>query len=268
MNGRTSTSAAPEHWRLRPRRTMGISVLAAMAGAGILCWASAEWSKHYLGVAVSLAGWGLTVLAGAAMTFLMNAAVLHGDVADAQDGLVLSPSRTLDVIARLATAVMAVSGVVGVVVWCRGGAEMAELSTRQHSRWVLASVLLAGVGLSACPRWFTRLGPLGSLRLSPAGVEYKQGWSTVRLAWRDIAEVIDEYPSKRKMPCPITFRLRSGDLKVFVPGAYGRDPAQIYWMIQHYWRHPDRRTELPDGQAGQRLRRGDFSSASSVGFQF
>jgi hypothetical protein len=260
MMGRADTSAAPEHWRLRPVRTMIISVIALLAGAGIVCWASAEWSKHYLGVAVSLAGWGLTVLAGAAMAFLMNVGVLRGDVAEVGDGMVLLPSRTLDVIARFATVVMAVSGVVGLVVWWRGGAEMAELSARQHGRWALASLLLAGVGLSACPRWFTRLGPLGSLRLSPAGVEYKQGWSTVRLAWQDIAEIIDEYPSKRKMPCPITFRLQAGGLKVFVPGAFARDPAQIYWMIQHYWRHPDRRTELSDGQAMQRLRRSDFSS--------
>jgi hypothetical protein len=160
--------------------------------------------------------------------------------------------------------VMALCGVIGLLVWWRGGADVAEFSGRQQLRMGIASGLLAAVGLVSCPRWFGHVGPLGYLQLSPSGVRYAQGFRTVRLSWSDIAEVGDEYPSSRKLPCPITFRLRTGGLKVFVPGAFGDNPAGIYWMIREYWEHTARREELVDGRAAERLPGRDFGTGSQA----
>jgi hypothetical protein len=34
--------------------------------------------------------------------------------------------------------------------------------------------------------------------------------------------------------------------------------AALYWMIRHYWLHPENRIELTDGRALERLRNEDF----------
>jgi hypothetical protein len=229
---------------------MAIAVIGALVGGALLWWARSEWSQHRLAVAVSIGGWGVLVAGGAVMAFLMNAGLLSHATSWDADGLTVLPSRGLELLARVLLVAMAVCGV-----------DVAEFSHRQQTKWLIASALFAVVGLASCPRWFGRVGPLGYLQLSPWGVEYAQGFGTVHLSWPEIADVVDDYPSSRKMPCPITFRLSAGGLKVFVPGAFGSDPAEIFWMVRHYWQTPDRRGELCGGHAVARLSGRDFSTA-------
>lgn len=258
--GAAAHPAVPPHWQPRPVRTMLIAVVAAICGGGLLWWAQTEWAHQRRGVAVTIAGWGVIVVGGALMALLMGAGLLHSRADEDGNEVTLLPSRSVDVIARLLLVVMTVCGVAGLVVWWRGGAELAEFSGRQQTRWVMASMLLAALGVVSSPLWCRTVGPLGYLRLSRSGVSYRQGFGTVELLWRQIAEITDEYPSRRKLPCPITFRVAGGGLKVFVPGAFGRDPAEIYWMVHHYWKHRDDRGELGDGQTLQRLNGRQFSA--------
>jgi hypothetical protein len=53
--------------------------------------------------------------------------------------------------------------------------------------------------------------------------------------------------------------LRDGTEKT-IDGAYLYVPngAGLYWMVRHYWRHPEDRVELIDHRALERLRDGQF----------
>jgi hypothetical protein len=257
--GATAHPAVPPHWQLRPARMMLIAVIAAICGGGLVWWAHTEWAHQRRGVAVTIGGWGVIVGGAALMAMLMSAGLLRSRADEDGDAVTLLPSRSVDVIARVLLVVMTVCGVAGLVVWWRGGAELAAFSGRQQIKWVMASALLAALGVVSCPWWFRAVGPLGYLRLGSSGVTYRQGFGTVELLWKQIAEITDEYPSRRKLPCPITFRLAAGGLKVFVPGAFGRDPAEIYWMVHHYWTHRDDRGDLGDGQTLRRLNDREFS---------
>lgn len=96
----------------------------------------------------------------------------------------------------------------------------------------------------------------GYLRLSPSGLENANVKATTFVAWDDVMGIKDsaEKPTRKAL----VLRLNDGreevieGLTAYVPG------GGLYWMIRHYWLHPDDRAELVDGRALERLKAGRF----------
>ena len=101
-----------------------------------------------------------------------------------------------------------------------------------------------------------RRGGAGFLRLSPAGVENANAKFTTFVAWDDVSGVMAS--AEKRTRKAIVLCRRDGHEEV-VEGLTGYVPGGgLYWMIQHYWSHPDDRGELVDGRALQRLEQGRF----------
>lgn len=104
-------------------------------------------------------------------------------------------------------------------------------------------------------------GGVGYVELAPNGIEIANAVQTDFVVWDEIVEVADSTEEKRTRRA-VVLRLREGDEKVidgadfYVPGG-----ATLYWMIRHYWSHPEDRSELVDGRAMERLRNGQFETA-------
>ena len=100
----------------------------------------------------------------------------------------------------------------------------------------------------------------GYLRLAPHGIENADIVHTRNASWEDITDITDQAPKKHSYQ-PIVFGMR--DAKPIVvnnASGYASSGAALYWMVRHYWKHPEDRDELSDGRALERLRNEQFAA--------
>ncbi|WP_231750763.1 hypothetical protein [Mycobacterium sp. NAZ190054] len=117
-----------------------------------------------------------------------------------------------------------------------------------------SAVLMTAAGLVTA--W--RRGGLGHVRLTPALIEIADVAALRSFEWTEVLDVVDHAESRRG-PRTVVLRLRDGgeavisSADVYLPGGAG-----LYWLVRHYWKHPEDRDELVDGRAVERLRKGEF----------
>ncbi|MET4430822.1 hypothetical protein ABIA65_004133 [Mycolicibacterium sp. 624] len=101
-------------------------------------------------------------------------------------------------------------------------------------------------------------GGVGYVKLTPAGLDIANILSNDIVEWDDIVKMVDHSEEKKTRKAAV-LSLRDGSERIidgldfYVPRGVG-----LYWMIRHYWLHPDERTELVDGRALERLKAGRF----------
>jgi hypothetical protein len=100
-----------------------------------------------------------------------------------------------------------------------------------------------------------RKGGVGAVTLTPSRVTVGYDES---FEWADISDVGD-CTDRQKSRKAVVLRLSGGSEKVIdsVDSLIPRGAA-LYWMVRHYWRHPEERQELTDGRAVERLHAGRF----------
>lgn len=121
----------------------------------------------------------------------------------------------------------------------------------------VAGAVIAFSGLAS----IARRGGVGHLKFTPAMVEYGDALRTRVFEWGDIVDVKDhsELKEGRRTSRPVVLHLRDGSeqiiggLDIYVPGG-----VALYWLVRHYWKHPEDRPELVDSRAAERLRQGRF----------
>ncbi|WP_234803665.1 hypothetical protein [Mycolicibacterium diernhoferi] len=100
---------------------------------------------------------------------------------------------------------------------------------------------------------------MGHLRLTAEGFEVVDVLFTRRGSWEDVIDVTDQTPDKN-LRHPIVLVVRDAK-PIVINNASGFVPngAALYWMVRHYWLHPENRDELEDGRALDRLRNERFA---------
>lgn len=124
----------------------------------------------------------------------------------------------------------------------------------------VAAALFAVIGLISR----VRRGGVGYLKFSPAMIEIADVIKTRAVEWDDIVDIKDHSEAKGgdKAGRSVVLCLRDGSekaiggLSLYVPTG-----VPLYWLVWHYWRHPEDRTELVDSRAPERLRDGRFDHA-------
>lgn len=91
------------------------------------------------------------------------------------------------------------------------------------------------------------------LCLSAAGVDLRDAAGQFSLSWNDISNITGKALSTKGFR-PIVFEHGNGAPSV-IGGAsgYAPDGALLFWLIRHYWLHPEARGELTNGAAIERL---------------
>lgn len=121
----------------------------------------------------------------------------------------------------------------------------------------MAVAVFAVIGLI---RWVRR-GGVGYLKFSPAMIEIADVIKTRAVEWDDIVDVKDHSETKdgKNAGRSVVLCLRDGGEKVIGGlSLYVPTGVPLYWMVRHYWRHPEDRSELMDSRASERLRDGQF----------
>lgn len=115
-------------------------------------------------------------------------------------------------------------------------------------------VVAAIVGLLSA----LRRGGIGYLKLTPAEIENGNIAFTKTLVWDDVVDIAATTDKKRTRKA-VVLKLRDGSEEVIESAdLYTPGGATLYWMLRHYWKHPEGRAELQDGRALRLLREESF----------
>ena len=138
----------------------------------------------------------------------------------------------------------------------RGVAELPLTTPGRETanRYLMITLLILSVSGLVVLLW--RRGA-AYLRIGPDGVEHADIFRTRIARWADIVDIADKADKRN----PIVFKLK--DTKpILVPNADRYEPnfGPVYWMVRHYWKYPENRSELTDGRALERLRTEQFEA--------
>jgi hypothetical protein len=246
----------PTGWR-DGRRTFSWVVLGVLALVALLLYwgIAAALRGHYLTTVVAV-GWAAFPVA----VVLALALAANGQAALRASydsiGTTIFPDKWFTVLFFAGLVVLIPGGVLFVIFVPRGDIDIPMSRGLQiFSPGLMGfAVVVAIIGLISA--W--RRGGIGYLKLTRSGIDNANIAFTKSVVWDDIVDVTDTAETKRTRKA-IVLCLRDGSEEV-IEGAdlYVPRGAALYWMVRHYWRHPDDRSELTDGRAVDRLRDGRF----------
>lgn len=103
--------------------------------------------------------------------------------------------------------------------------------------------------------WRTfRRGGVSYIRLTPNGFDMSQGSSSVSGVWDEVADVSDRRPGKSPPFRGMVFVVFKEDrVRSLVVDSYTPRGTAMRRLVRYYWMNPERRDELTDGRAAERL---------------
>lgn len=220
-----------------------------------------------LGVAALLRGSYLTavVTLGAALSLLpivlalLLAAAGRTELNTTSDatGFTLWPDRRFSILTITGVVLFLPGGVALAVLAPVGAIDIAEINWMRTALPVGAAFAVISIVTALIAGW--RRGEVGHLKLTPAMIENADIVKTRTWEWDDIVDVADHAQS-RKARRAVVLRVQDGHEEIItIADIYVPTGVPLYWMIRHYWKHPEDRMELVDSRALERLREGRFA---------
>ncbi len=238
-------------WSLPLAGVLGFGIAAVYAALGL----TAATRGNYLTAMVSV-GWVIFLLAFLAAVLLVGSGRSEARITSNAMGFTLRPDRRftilmlVGVIASIpSTAVFAICAPLGLIEFAN--TRMLQTIGAGASAFV---VLTAVSGLVVA--W--RRGGVGHVTLTPAMIENADILATRTFEWDDVVDVADHAESQKSRRA-VVLRLRDGHEEIIgFANIYVPCGVTLYWLVRHYWRHPEDRMELVDSRAVERLRDGRF----------
>ncbi|WP_231750764.1 hypothetical protein [Mycobacterium sp. NAZ190054] len=232
--------------------------LLACAGAAIFYFgfgATASTRGGYLTLAVTI-GYSAFLFSFASAILLVILGRTTPRTASDATGFTLWPDWRATVLIMTGTIAALPSMLIFVVAAPFGVIEFADTRALRTVWVAVTAVAFCTVVGGLITAW--RRGGMGHLKLTPAMIENADAISEKVFEWDDVVDVAAHAESRRATRA-VVLRLRDGSEEViamadyYVPGGAG-----LYWLVRHYWKHPEDRDELVDGRAPQRLQKGNF----------
>lgn len=256
---RVETPPPPPNW------DSGLSVLAKVAVLGFVCATVYSVAQTILAlrresIPAALTSGGMTLLYSGALATL--AATWFTSPAKYADSDMRGTTLRVNPSIAWCWALTSIGGVVGSACYLlfisRGvaGLPLTTPGRDTATRYLMIGLLVLSLtGLVAILR---RRGS-AYLRLGADGLEYADIFRTRTARWADIVDISDAADKRTRNP--IVFALNDAK-PIVVANADRYEPGfgALYWMVRHYWRHPEDRDELTDGRALERLRNEQFAA--------
>lgn len=247
----------PPHWQDRNVLVAsGLVLFAASGTAAAVMTVDRLLRGEYLTAVIVFGGAVFCVactLAGVRGRFMRNPLRARTDSA----GTVLLPDLVGMWLVGTAYASAIAAGILYMIFVPQGVVDL-PLSRGQQIFSPILIAMLVFFGARGLIAMIRRRG-LGHTRLNAAGVEVIDALSTREVRWEDVIDVTDQTPDKN-LRHPIVLVVRDAK-PIVINNASGFVPngAALYWMVRHYWLHPENRDELEDGRALDRLRNERFA---------
>ncbi|MGQ9351438.1 hypothetical protein [Mycolicibacterium gilvum] len=246
----------PPGWRAANR----IGALAAVVGlavaAAYLYWAvMAAVRGNYLTTVVALGPSASIALMVAAVGLVLSGRISPRTSTDAT-GFTVWPDRRFSMLILGCMVVFIPSGVLFSFLAPQGLIDL-PLSTGMRTFGSFAAGVVALIGAAGLVTAWRR-GGVGHVKLTPAMVENADIFSTRVFEWDDVVDVVDHAETRRARRA-VVLRLRDGREEIIsVADIYLPRGVALYWLVRHYWRHPEDRMELVDNRVTERLKDGRF----------
>ncbi|WP_197373255.1 hypothetical protein [Mycolicibacterium baixiangningiae] len=242
----------PEAWqRARPRFRWLYAAGVLLIGVGLWYGVSAVARGSYPSAVFDLLLAATPLPVAVAMVRASYGLVPYRVRHDAS-GISVLPDRWLGVLGLVMVLAFTAAAVLYNALYFTGTLDMSASSmSRRASPYVFAVVAVLVVGRLVVG--WRRGNGWGHVRLTTAGIENTDLIRTKFYAWDDIADVLDE-PHKKRTRKAVVLALEDGS-EAIIEGAdlYVPRGVGLYWMVRHYWLHPEERSELTDGRAYERL---------------
>lgn len=231
---------------------LSFAVAVAFAYLGV----AAATRGNYLTTAVTF-GWAIFLLIFLAAISLVGLGRTTLQTTSDATGFTVWPDRRFSILMLAGVVVFIPSGLIFTVFAPFGAIEIAN--TR-----ILQAILPVAAGFAVCmgitgliAAW--RRGGVGHVKLTPAMIENADILTTRVFEWDDVVDVADHAES-RKARRAVVLRMRDGREEIIsVADIYVPRGVALYWLVRHYWKHPDDRMELVDTRATERFREGRFA---------
>ncbi len=248
----------PEPTRWRASRwsqplagVLAFGIAAVYAALGV----AAATRGNYLTAMVSV-GWVVFLLVLLAAVLLVGSGRCEARITSDATGFTLSPDRRFAILMLIGISALIPSAALFAVCAPLGLIEFANT-------WMLqtigagASAFVAVTSVSGLVVAWRRRG-VGHVKLTPAMIENADILATKTFEWADVVDVADHAESQKSRRA-VVLRLRDGHEEIIgFANIYVPRGVALYWLVRHYWRHPEDRMELVDSRAVERLRDGRF----------
>ncbi|OCB14102.1 hypothetical protein A5717_11315 [Mycolicibacterium porcinum] len=217
--------------------------------------AAAATRGNYLTMVVAF-GWAVFVLAAMLALLLVGLGRTEARITSDASGFTMWPDRRFSIL-MVAGVVASIPSTLMFAIFAPSGAiEFANTRGLQTIGSVFAAVVVVIAVVGLIRAWGR--GGVGHVKLTPGMVENADIMSTRMFEWDDVVDVTDHAKS-RKVRHAVVLRLRNGREEIISSAdIYLPRGAALYWMMRHYWKHPEDRMELADSRAPERLRDGRF----------
>lgn len=246
----------PEGWRAANRIAaagglVGVVVAAAYAYWGVM----AATRGSYLTTVVAIGPAASVVLMIAAVGLVLSGRISPRTTTDAT-GFTVRPDRRFSVLILMCMVMFIPSGALFTILAPQGLIDL-PLTTMMRTFGAFAAGVVALIGAAGLVTAWRR-GGVGHVKLTPAMVENADIFSTRVVEWDDVVDVVDHAESRRAHRA-VVLRLRDGREEIIsVADIYLPRGVALYWLVRHYWRHPEDRMELVDNRVAERLEDGRF----------
>lgn len=172
-------------------------------------------------------------------------------------GTTIRPDRNVEVL----TEAWVLAGIVGMGLFAIfQPVGKLDIPVPHTMRYYLPFMSAAGAVMGAPLLWrMAKRGGTKYLRLTPDGFEFEEGSSSTSGEWAQLKGVTDQAPGK---PPPaysaIVMVMSDGQTPTLAAASFTPGGKALRELVSFYWQHPERRSELTDGEALVRLRNEQF----------
>jgi hypothetical protein len=249
----------PAGWR-GGRTFLKVAIAGSAVVAGVYSYlgVAAATRGSFLTTAVTI-GWAIFLLTFVVAMLLVACGRTNARTTSDATGFTVWPDGRFSAVMLIGVVAAVPSCLVFAVSAPFGAIEFANTRMSQ-SVLPVAAAFVAFTGISGLiTAW--RRGGVGHVKLTPAMIENADILKTRLFEWEDVVDVADHAESKKARRA-VVLRLRDGHEEIIsVADIYLPRGVALYWLVRHYWRHPEDRTELVDARASERLRDGRFDLA-------
>jgi len=226
-----------------------VVLFAPIVGYGV--WALVRGYYLTAATVVGFAAWPL-IMVGSLLLVLAGRTSMRATSAAA--GTTLRPGRELVAAMGVGLASFIPAGISYLVFVPRG-----QVLVPLTQGWRFLSLAAMGLAVvlavsTVISFWRRRDVGAGSVTLTSTGVDVATAVQTESAVWDDVVDIKDGTEGKKTRTAIVLCRADGSELVLDGADFYVPKGVGLYWMVYHYWRHPEDRAELADGRALDRLR--------------
>lgn len=239
------------------RTFLAVAVVAAFGVAGFYGYMGVEAAtRGNLITAAVTVGWVVFLLTFSVAVLLVRLGRTTAHTTSDTTGFTVWPDRRFSVLVLVGLLAFIPSSLLFAVAAPMGVVEFANTRAAQSIWAGSAGFAAITVIVGLITAW--RRGGVGHVKLTPDMIENADIISVKPVEWNTVIDVVDRAEGQKTRRAVVLKLCNGGEEIINIADIYLPRGVALYWLVRHYWKHPEDRPELVDSRAAERLREGRF----------